>query len=119
LPSSKVPRRLRDIIENAEAILRYTKDMDAAAFAEDDLVRNAVERCFERICEASAKLGDMAGDLMPGHPWRKIRSLGNVLRHEYDDIEHGRLFEIVRNDLPGLLAGARDALQRWESSKRP
>jgi uncharacterized protein with HEPN domain len=35
LPSSKAPRRLQDIIDNAEAIFRYTQGMDLAAFEED------------------------------------------------------------------------------------
>ncbi len=117
MPSSKVPRRLQDIIDNAEAISRYTKNMDLAAFQENDLVRDAVERCFERICEAAAKLGDMATHLMPDEPWRKIRSFGNVLRHEYDGIERDRLFDIVKNNVPGLLAAAQNALRRWESPK--
>lgn len=55
----------------------------------------AVERCLERICEAAAKLGDMAAHLMPDQPWQKIRSFGNVLRHAYDEIE--RLIRPVNN----------------------
>ena len=106
-------------MDNAQAISRYTEDMDLAAFQKNDLVHDAVERCLERICEAAAKLGDMAIHLMPDQPWRKIRSFGNILRHEYDDIEQDRLFEIVKNDLPGLLAAAQDALRRWESFKAP
>lgn len=115
MPSSKVPRRLMDIIDNAQAILRYTQKMDAGAFAENQLVRDAVERCLERICEASSKLGDMAAFLMPDQPWQKIRSLGNFLRHEYDAVDEDRLFAIVRDDLPALLAAARTALERWEA----
>ncbi len=56
--------------------------MDLAAFEENRLVYDAVERCLERISEAAAKLGDMAVHLMPDQPWQKIRSFGNILRHE-------------------------------------
>lgn len=89
------------------------------AFEEDRKTYDAVERCLERICEAAAKLGDMAVHLMPNQPWQKIRALGNFLRHEYDGIREDRLWEIVRNDLPGLCAAAEDALQRWDLSKEP
>jgi len=34
LPSSRVPRRLQDIVDNAQAIVGYTKGMDLTAFEE-------------------------------------------------------------------------------------
>jgi uncharacterized protein with HEPN domain len=119
LPSNKALRRLQDIIDNAQAIFRYTEGMDLTAFAENRLVYDAVERCLERICEATAKLGDLAPALMPDQPWHKIRALGNVLRHEYDDIEHDRLFEIVKTDLPALVAACEKALQKLQESEQP
>ena len=73
------------------AILRYTKEMDGAAFEDNTLVSDAVERCLERISEAVAKLGDQAAILLPTQPWQKIKAFGNVLRHEYDDIIKPRL----------------------------
>jgi uncharacterized protein with HEPN domain len=82
LPSDKPARRLEDIIENAEAIQRYTAGMNEADFREDQKTYDAVERCLERISEAAAKLGDLAVTLVPGQPWQEIRSLGNRLRHE-------------------------------------
>ena len=119
MPSSKVPRRLRDIIDNARAISRYTEGMDIRAFQQDDKTRDAVERCLERICEAAMKLGDMAVHLMSDQPWQKIRSLGNVLRHEYDVIQPDRVFEIVSNDVPALRAAAESALEKWENVNKP
>jgi uncharacterized protein with HEPN domain len=119
LPSSRIPRRLQDIIDNAQAIFVYTEAMDSAAFEENRLVYDAVERCLERIAEAATRLGDMALYLMPDQPWQKIRAFGNVLRREYDNIREDRLFDIIKTDLPGLRAAAEDALQRWESFKQP
>jgi uncharacterized protein with HEPN domain len=112
------PRRLQDIIDNAQAIFRYTEGMDLTAFEENRLVYDAVERCLERISEASAKLGDMALYLIPDQPWQRIRAFGNVLRHEYDGIREDRLFEIVKIDLPGLCGAAEEALRRWDLLKK-
>ena len=102
MPSNRIPRRLQDIIDNAQAIASYIEGLDQAAFMEDRKTYDAVERCLERICEASAKLGDMAAYLMPDQPWHKIRAFGNVLRHEYDTVEPDRLFNIAKTDLPNL-----------------
>jgi uncharacterized protein with HEPN domain len=114
LPSDKPARRLRDIIENARAILLYTATMDSLAFQADRKTYDAVERCLERISEASVKLGDLAVQLMPGQPWHDIRALGNRLRHEYDGIRKDRLWRIVSGDLPSLCAACEEALQRLD-----
>jgi uncharacterized protein with HEPN domain len=112
LPSEKPVRRLEDIIENARAILRYTAGMDLAAFEEDRKTYDAVERCLERISEAAAKLGEQAAQLVPDQPWPKVRALGNRLRHEYDAIRADRLWDVVRVDLPPLLAACETALRQ-------
>jgi uncharacterized protein with HEPN domain len=117
--TSRVPRRLQDIIDNAQAIFGYTDGMDLAAFEKNRMVYDAVERCLERISEAVVKLGDMAGHVMPDQPLQRIRSFGNVLRHEYDAIRGDRLFDIVRTDLPGLHAAAVEALRQWDLFKLP
>ena len=119
MSSSRVPRRLQDIVDNAQAIFRYTRGMDLSAFEKDRRTYDAVERCLERICEAVAKLGDMAMHVMPDQPLQKIRAFGNVLRHEYDDIEEDQLFKIVMTDIPGLHAAAAEALRKWELFKLP
>ena len=112
MPSDKPARRLEDIVENARAILRYTAGMDLEAFEEDSKTYDAVERCLERISEGAAKLGGRASELMPDQPWQKIRSLGNRLRHEYDDISQDRLWDIVQTNIPTLCAACEDALRR-------
>src|SRR5664280_3781203 len=53
LPSEKPARRLEDIVENAQAALRYTTGMDEVAFQRNRLVYDAVERCLQRISEAA------------------------------------------------------------------
>jgi uncharacterized protein with HEPN domain len=93
LPSDKPASRLQDIIDNGEAVFRYTAGMDSRTFEEDRKTYDAVERCLERISEAVAKLGDLAPILMPGQPWQKVRVLGNRLRHEYNVIREDRIWE--------------------------
>jgi uncharacterized protein with HEPN domain len=112
LPSDKLARRLEDIVENAQAIKRYTAGIDGMAFREDRKTYDAVERCLERISEAASKLGDRAPALVPGQPWQEIRALGNRLRHEYGAVREDRLWDIVQIDLPPLCAACEDALRR-------
>ena len=119
MPSERPASRLEDILENAQAVLRYTAGMDLAAFEADRRTYDAVERCLERISEGAAKLGETASVLVPGQPWQKIRALGNRLRHEYDAIREDRLWDIVQNDLPALCAACEEALRRLREGQEP
>ncbi|MCC6590656.1 MAG: DUF86 domain-containing protein [Bryobacterales bacterium] len=110
MSSRKPAQRLMDIIENANAIARYTAGMDFSSFIGDRRTCDAVERCLERITEAAAKLGPFAVELMPNQPWPDIRALGNRLRHEYDDIGEEHLWRIVQIDLPALRRDCEQAL---------
>jgi len=110
LPSRHPERRFRDILENIEAIEHYTRDLDERAFVASDLFVDAVERCFSRLCEAARKLDEIAEDLAPDQPWKKIRDLGNVLRHDYDTVERPDLWGIVAKDLPSLKVACQRAL---------
>jgi uncharacterized protein with HEPN domain len=39
---------------------------------------------------------------MPQIPWRKVADIGNVLRHEYDDVADTEIWRIVVDDLGTL-----------------
>jgi uncharacterized protein with HEPN domain len=111
VPSKHDPAdSLADIIENAERIEQYLAGMDRDAFAGNGLMRDAVERCMERVCEAAHRLDEHAAELMPTQPWADIRGMGNRLRHAYDRISLDVIWHAARNDLPGLAVDARRAL---------
>lgn len=103
---------LDDILENIARIEAYLVGVNREAFAGDGLRRDAVERCVERVCEASHRLGGRAAELMPDQPWADIRGMGNWLRHAYDRVSFDVLWNAVRHDLPALAADARQALER-------
>jgi uncharacterized protein with HEPN domain len=104
--SERVRDWLEDIRSNVNDISQYLEDIDEAAFADSKLVRDAVERCLERLCEAVARI-DRSGFPLDEHepaiPWRDIRGLGNRLRHAYDTVEPERIWLIVRDELEPLL----------------
>ncbi len=101
---------LADIIENADRIESYLIDIDRDMFAGNGLMRDAVERCIERVCEAAHRLGERADELMPSQPWGDVRGMGNRLRHGYDRISLHIIWNAARNDIPGLAADARRTL---------
>ena len=92
----------------------YLAGMDRETFAASDLIRDAVERCVERVCEAAHRFGHDAAVIMPSQPWGDIRAMGNRLRHAYDRVSPDVIWNTARHDLSGLAADARQALTRLE-----
>ena len=105
-------RRLRDIVVNAERIDANATGLDLDAFAADGKTIDACERCLERIAEAVVKLGpEQFAAIASDVPFERVRGLGNVPRHAYDDIDLTILFGLVRNDVPALRQAALRALE--------
>ena len=118
MPSKHDPvESLADIIENAERIEQYLTGVSRDAFADNGLMRDAVERCMERVCEAAHRLGERAAELMPGQPWADIRGMGNRLRHAYDRISLDVIWNAARNELPNLVVDARQALAQLHAGQ--
>ena len=101
-----------DIVENAEKVTRYTNGLNEQSLMADDKTRDAVERCLQRISEAAIRLGEEdAGRLAPAQPWQDIRGIGNHLRHGYDSLDSGMIWEAVEG-CAGLAGDYKRALER-------
>ncbi len=81
--SERTRARLEDIIDNVDRVASYIGSMTFAAYVEDDRTMDAVERCLERIAEAVVQIGEAEAERLGlGVPWRKVKGLGNKLRHD-------------------------------------
>ena len=87
------------------------------AFREDLKTSNAVERCLERISEASRKLGGAAEEPCPAIPWPRLCAIGSFLRHEYDRIDIVRVWLTIEDDLAPLKAAVEAALKQLRESR--
>jgi uncharacterized protein with HEPN domain len=100
--ADNLPRRLLDIIENADAALHFIGDLNSKQFAQDQKTHYAVVRALEIISEASRHLPDELKTRHAGIPWRAIRNAGNVYRHGYLSVSLDVIWETVKRDLPPL-----------------
>ena len=89
--------------------------MSPQQFGSDTKTQDAVERCLERICEAARKLGDALDAKYPEVEFAKLRQLGSVLRHHYDDIDTDLLWRSVTERLDPLERACRRELGRRRS----
>ena len=115
MPSEKPRRRIQDLLDNIGRIRRYLNGRSRETFLADEMMQDAVERCFERITEAARKLGDAFDADHPEARLSALRAFGSVLRHDYDRVNpvliwnfaDGRLDDL-ENALRKVLAGLPD-----------
>ena len=100
MSSDREALRLQDIVENIDRIGSHVEGLDRDRFLTD-----AVERCLQRITEAVIKIGPgrMAA-IPPRTPVDAVRGLGNMLRHDYDQVDLGTIWLTIRDSLPELRA---------------
>ena len=104
--------RLTDIVEAIELIRSEMAGVSIAAFEHDRRKRWLVERGIEIISEASHRLGAALKARHPEIPWQKVAGIGNVLRHDYQEIAHDVLWHVVLEDLTPLEKACREELAR-------
>jgi uncharacterized protein with HEPN domain len=93
---------LTDIIDAIEGIQETLVGVTFAEFERTWHLRRATERGLEIISEASRQLPKEMKDAEPNVPWQKIAGIGNILRHDYDEIDPMIIWNIVGESLPFL-----------------
>ena len=78
--------RLTDIVEACALIRSEMWGVPLDAFEANARQRWIVERGVEIVSEASRRLPDELKARRPEIPWTKVAGIGNVLRHNYENI---------------------------------
>ncbi|NDV14415.1 DUF86 domain-containing protein [Muricauda sp. TY007] len=92
-----------DMIESAQKIVLYTKDMGFNDFENDSMTVDAVIRNFEIIGEAANRLDEEYKTNNPDIEWDHLRGFRNRIVHEYFGIDLEIVWQIIEDDLPNLL----------------
>ena len=99
----RTKKYLYDINQAAGNVMEFTAGKTLADCEGDLMLRLAVERAFEiigiavaqltkRDATAAARLGD----------YQRIISMRNVIAHQYYELDHPRMWEIIERDVPAL-----------------
>lgn len=96
---------LEHIVEAADRISRYLRDVDQAAFFADEEKQDAVIRNFEIIGEAAANIGRQHPEFVAEHPefrWQDAYGMRNLLAHGYFKVDVDVVWKTAEQDLPSL-----------------
>lgn len=100
----KVGPVLADILEAIDGIETHTAGKSLADFKQDWLLRLAIQRALEIVSEACRHIPDELLILAPDVPWKQIRGIGNILRHEYHKIADDVVWAVVTENIVPLKA---------------
>jgi len=106
---------LDDIRSSASFILGAVEGKELDDYEADPLLRAAAERHLEIIGEAVGRVARQDPDTaarISDHP--RIIAFRNVLIHGYDLVDHAAVWEVMRQDLPKLLAEVEGLLRETE-----
>lgn len=101
---------MEDIARHGEECLNYLEGVERAEFLRDRRLQLVVERLLQIIGEAANGLSEEAHQRID-YDWRAVRGLRNVLAHRYGAVEPERIWGVVRNRLPDLVAKVRRSLK--------
>jgi len=102
-PDTRDPAYLWDMQDAAASIRQFAAGVTFEEYARNPMIRSAVERQLEILGEAARRVSQEFKETHPEVPWRRIVGLRNLLAHEYGDIQHERVWQIISGSIPSLI----------------
>ena len=110
--------RLTDIRDAARDLLDFVGTMESEAFhllpATDRMAHRATKNALAEIGEAIKTLPPEIALRHPAVDWRGFAGLRDVVSHAYFGLDQERLWPVIRDEVPPLLAAIEQELGRTE-----
>lgn len=99
-----------DILTSARLAREYVAGLSYDDFQANIEKQDAVVRRLEVIWEAAGHLAAETRADLTEVPWRKIKAMRNLMVHRYWAIDPERVWIVVRDELPPLIAAIEEHL---------
>jgi uncharacterized protein with HEPN domain len=94
--------RLQHILDAILEIETYTLDKDFASFIDNSMMRYACIKQLEIIGEAGNHISGETKARFSEIEWSQIIGMRNVFVHEYFGVDSRLVWDIIKEDMPGL-----------------
>ncbi len=101
---------LADILESAELIEGYTKDVSEDEFYKSSEKQDAVLRRIQIIGEAAKKIPEEYRKIWSDIPWKEIAGMRDIIVHEYFGITMIMVWKVAVEDIPSIKLQIRNIL---------
>lgn len=92
------------MIQIIDRIQEYCKGMNYDSFVKSNITVDACVFNLSQLGEMANKIDNIFEEENPQIPWRQIYGLRNRIVHDYEGVNLKLVWEIIEEDLPGLLA---------------
>jgi len=93
---------LRHILDEAQYLIRNTKNISKKQFLKDETLKRSFVRSIEIIGEAVKKLPDEVRDNYPDFEWKSMAGMRDKLIHDYFGVDYDIVWDVVTNKIPAL-----------------
>jgi uncharacterized protein with HEPN domain len=103
-PEAEDLKSLWDMVDAARGVTALVAGVSLADYAGNRGLQWAVERGIEIIGEAARRVSPAFRERHPGVPWSAVIATRHILAHEYDDVQHDKVWRIATRHIPALVA---------------
>jgi uncharacterized protein with HEPN domain len=104
--------RLRHMLTHAREAVEMSQHRQRADLETDRMLELSLVRLLEIVGEAASRVSRQTQERFASLPWPDIVGLRNRLIHGYDQVDHDILWDIIREDLPPLIAELERVLEQ-------
>ena len=106
--------RLIHILDAINSIEEFTFSIDYKTYNDDFKLRLALVKLFEIIGEASNGITEETQSKFSEIEWMILKSIRNILVHEYFGIDYDIIWDSIKNNIPELKTKINNVLKELQ-----
>lgn len=95
--------RLEDMLENARKVMQFAEGRTRDSLDKDEMLAYALVHALEIIGEAARHVSGEVQAQSPQLEWRAITSMRHRIAHDYLNVDHDVVWNVIQHKIPELV----------------